>query len=80
MHKGRIKIWTGMGLLASGLFVMPLTAVGHNLRLFRLFIDLSATADSGCYPCQRDDLALLALTDRRRLDVLSCAHFSRNPS
>jgi len=27
-HPGRLKIWTGAGLLASGLFVMPITNTG----------------------------------------------------
>jgi hypothetical protein len=27
---GRLKIWAGAGLLASGLFVMPVTAVGND--------------------------------------------------
>jgi hypothetical protein len=29
-HKGRVKIWTGVGLLAAGLFVVPVTAAGHT--------------------------------------------------
>lgn len=29
-HKGRIKIWTGIGLLAAGAAVMPITAFGNT--------------------------------------------------
>ena len=29
-HKGRIKIWTGVVLVAAGLFVTPVTAMGHT--------------------------------------------------
>ena len=29
-HPGKIKIWTGAGLLAGGLFTMPLTGIGHT--------------------------------------------------
>jgi hypothetical protein len=29
-HPGRLKIWTGAGLLASGLFVMPVTGFGNT--------------------------------------------------
>ena len=28
LHKGRVKMWTGVALLAAGLFVIPLPAVG----------------------------------------------------
>ena|SRR6266536_3619955 len=34
MHRGRIKIWTGTGLVAAGLLVFPVTAVGHTTSAF----------------------------------------------
>jgi hypothetical protein len=56
-HAGRAKIWTGAGLLASGLFVMPVTGPGVTDARFNvpvMGVGLAAAGGSLIYWGIRD--------------------------
>ena len=56
-HPGRLKIWTGAGLLASGLFVMPITNTGNmdgRYEVPLIGVGLAAAGGSMIYCGVRD--------------------------